>query len=207
MDKFSINTQVADLIDGLMNLPMVDTNVDTKVMEREGMKKADDEEALALWRIEGCVNMAIINTDDKEKKEVVEPVVFMPQYSRKPLKVAVSIAKDAKIDAPTVREELINVMGQSGTDIKAGYNDSRVSYAYSFGHKAPKSMIDKIDGMMTNIKNNVVTDEEDEIDFSGISRNTTSLFGSVQTKPKKSTGSPFGAKGSPFGGAKLSSKR
>lgn len=207
MDKFSINTQVADLIDGLMNLPMVDVDVDTKVMEREGMKKADDEEALALWRIDGCVNMAIINTEDKEKKEVVEPVVFMPQYSKKPLKVAVSIAKGAKIDAPTVREELIKVIGQSGTDIKAGYNDSRVSYAYSFGHKAPKAMLDKIDGMMTNIKNNIVFEEEEELTFSDVPRKVTDLFGSVQTKTKKSTGSPFGSKGSPFGGSRLSSKR
>lgn len=200
MDKFSINAQLVDLIDGLMNLPNVDEEIDTKVLEREGMKQSDDKEALALWRTEGCVNMAIINQEDSNK-EIVEPIVFMPQYNKRPLKMAVSISKGAKIDAPLVRQELINVLGHNGSDIKSGHNETGLSYAYSFGLKAPKSMMDKLDAMLTVIKNCVAKEDEgEEINFEFESVSVTDIFGTKVKTTTTTKGSLFGnSKGSLFG--------
>lgn len=213
-DKFAINSQVADLINGLMNLPKVDDNVDIRALERNGMKQADGEEALSLWRIRGCINMAIINPNktinagiNEEDTGIVEPVVFMPHYNKKPVQMAVSASPTLKLDGDNgevLRQELIKTLGQYGSDIKAGYNDTEISYAYTFGHATPQSLITNINNMIENIEKNISTEEEAPLDFGNSNKGFNTLFGQKATKPTTPTTSPFAkitknSSGSPFG--------
>ena len=219
-DKFAINTQIADLVSGLMNLPKVNEEVDIRALERNGMKQADGEEALSLWRVRGCINMAIINPKKVNKPEsedtgIIETVVFMPQYGKKPIQMAVSASPTLKLDGDSgevLRQELIKTLGQHGSDIKAGYNDTEISYAYTFGHKTPQSIVNKLNEMIKNIIDNVVEEEEEELNFGGLEDGYKNLFG--QTAPKKTGASvsPFakitgGTGGSPFGKSKTLGKR
>lgn len=220
-DKFAINTQIADLIGGLMSLPKVNEEVDIKTLERNGMKQSDGEEALALWRTKGCINMAIINPnkpqakDGEEETGIIEPVVFIPPYNKKPIKMAVSASPTLKLDGDNgevLRQELIKALGQHGSDIKAGYNDSDVSYAYTFGHATPQHIIDNLNKMIENIENNVSTEEEEILDFGSKGKGLDALFGQSKAKSNSTAGSPFAkltgnSGGSPFGKSKTLGKR
>lgn len=184
-DKFVINSAFADQIDNLLSLP------ENNVQQTRVLKSADERETLGLLATKKYIHISTISAPSKKSGStepyIIESVKYIPKPDvRECVSIAVSISESTQEDFNP--DNLYKCYGRPIGDIKAGFNNSSVSYAYVFGTEFPTYLPERYNQWLDEFEEDKNSVELKKANFGNVAKRD---FLNRQTKTAITTSSPF----------------